>query len=104
MTLKLMLVAGASAIAMLAAGSAMADDDTYICNDRICYDYQADDTRRLNRQAFDQAQADSAADRDAEEMYQRQYRDWEYDMERYQYDGGVDDAGDADDIDDEMDD
>ena len=74
MTLKHLLFAGAAAAALLApasVGSALAADDTYMCNGSVCADDQADQTRALNRQALDQAQRDNE-DNDA---YQRDDND-----------------------------
>lgn len=51
MSLKTALIGG-TAVALIAliapATSALAQSDTYICNDQTCYDDQADETRRLN--------------------------------------------------------
>jgi hypothetical protein len=46
MSFRMLLVAGAAVT--LFAGVARADEDTYRCGDSVCYDDQADETRRLN--------------------------------------------------------
>lgn len=74
MSLKHVLLSGFAAA--LLSTTASAQDDTYVCNDRLCYDDQAEETRQLNLQQLENPGGDYAAtdmydyadDADADEM------------------------------------
>ena len=105
MTLKHLLFAGAAAMLTVpaTAGSALAADDTYMCNGERCYDDQADQTRALNQQALDQAQREREDD-DGDAMSGSSYGDddvYQRDDRRGAYSRGDDDRyGDDSDDDD----
>jgi hypothetical protein len=65
MHLKHLLFAGVAAAGFampMSAGTALAADSTYQCNDERCYDDQAAETRNLNQQSLDQAQRENDDD------------------------------------------
>jgi hypothetical protein len=112
MHLKHLLFAGAAAAGFampMSAGSALAADDTYQCNDQRCYDDQAGETRNLNQQSLDQAQRENDDDDyngmggpsyDSEDDM---YRDRDNYGERYNDRDGDDMYGDDEDHDDAVD-
>jgi hypothetical protein len=74
MTLKYVLISGFAAAALLSTTASAQDDDTYVCNDQLCYDDQAEETRQLNLQQLENpggdmnSAADGYDDADTEEM------------------------------------
>lgn len=52
MSLKYVLISGFAA-ALLSTTASAQPDDTYVCNDRLCYDDQAEATRQLNLQQLE---------------------------------------------------
>lgn len=48
MSFKYVVIGGFAAVLLSTAAWGQDDTDTYVCNDRLCYDDQAEETRQLN--------------------------------------------------------
>ena len=111
MSFRRIVIAGLATTAL--AGVATAND-TYTCGDQVCYDDQADETRRLNEAQLENpgAGADAVPDDGDDEAYDDGY-DGGYDGQgglyepqepddSYDGDGGYDDGPEDDDEYDDM--
>jgi hypothetical protein len=82
MSFKRIVIAGLATTALAGAASA---NDTYTCGDQVCYDDQAEETRRLNEAQLENPGAGAAAVPPAGDRDEQDYGD--ADDEGYDEDG-----------------